>query len=118
VARTRKEDLVCRYGGEEFLIVLPGAPLEDTLHRAESLLAAIRDIAVVLRGRELGPVSASMGVALYPYHGDTVRSLIRSADDALYQAKAHGRDCVMLAAAHPVPDSPLLSSGALARSGV
>ncbi len=117
LARTRKEDLVCRYGGEEFLIVFPGASLEDTLHRAESLLAAIRDIAVVLRGRELGPVSASMGVALYPYHGDTVRSLIRAADDALYRAKAHGRDCVMLAATRPVPDSSLLSSGALARTG-
>jgi diguanylate cyclase (GGDEF)-like protein/PAS domain S-box-containing protein len=117
LARTRKEDLVCRYGGEEFLMVLPGASLEDMLHRAESLLAAIRDIAVTLRDRELGPVSASMGVALYPYHGETVRSLIRAADDALYQAKAHGRDCVMLAARHPLPDSPLLSSGALAHSG-
>jgi predicted signal transduction protein with EAL and GGDEF domain len=70
-----------------------------------------------LRGRELGPVSASMGVALYPYHGETVRSLTRAADDALYQAKAHGRDRVVLATAHPVPDSPLPSGGALARSG-
>jgi diguanylate cyclase (GGDEF)-like protein len=117
LARTRKEDLVCRYGGEEFLIVLPGASLEDTLHRAESLLAAIRDIAVILRGRELGPVSASMGVALYPYHGETVRSLIRAADDALYRAKERGRDCVILAAAYPAPDNSLPSGGALARSG-
>jgi diguanylate cyclase (GGDEF)-like protein/PAS domain S-box-containing protein len=117
MTRTRKEDLVCRYGGEEFLIILPGASLEDALHRAESLLAAIRDIAVIVGGRELGPASASMGVALFPYHGDTVRSLIRAADDALYKAKARGRDCVMLATAHPIPDSPLLNSGALARSG-
>jgi diguanylate cyclase (GGDEF)-like protein/PAS domain S-box-containing protein len=105
MARTRKVDIVCRYGGEEFLIVLPGASLADTLNRAENLLAEIRSMTVVLRGRELQSVSASMGVALYPEHGETARSLIRAADDALYAAKANGRDCVMLAAAHPTPRS-------------
>jgi diguanylate cyclase (GGDEF)-like protein/PAS domain S-box-containing protein len=113
LARTRKEDIVCRYGGEEFLIVLPGASLDDTHYRAESLLAAIRNIAVVSRGRELGHVSASMGVALYPDHGNTMGLLIRAADDALYQAKAQGRDRVVLAARHRIPDSQLLNGGAL-----
>jgi diguanylate cyclase (GGDEF)-like protein/PAS domain S-box-containing protein len=113
LARTRKEDIVCRYGGEEFLIVLPGASLDDTHDRAESLLTATRKITVVSRGRELGHVSASMGVALYPSHGDTVRSLIRAADDALFQAKAHGRDRVMLAGTHPISSSELLNGGAL-----
>jgi diguanylate cyclase (GGDEF)-like protein len=117
LARTRKEDIVCRYGGEEFLIVLPGASLDDTHDRAESLLAAIRNIAVVSRGRELGHVSASMGVALYPNHGDTVKLLIRAADDALYQAKAHGRDRVILAATHPIPRSQLLNGGASLHPG-
>ena len=114
LARTRKEDIVCRYGGEEFLIVLPGASLDDTHYRAESLLAAIRNIAVVSRGRELGHVSASMGVALYPNHGNTMGLLIRAADEALYQAKAHGRDRVVLAATHPIPDSQLRNGGSLA----
>jgi diguanylate cyclase (GGDEF)-like protein len=114
LARTRKEDIVCRYGGEEFLIVLPGASLDDTHARAESLLAAIRNIAAVSRGRALGPVSASMGVALYPNHGDTVRSLIRAADDALYQAKAHGRDRVILAETYPITSSQLGNGSALA----
>ena len=114
LARTRKEDIVCRYGGEEFLIFLPGASLDDTHYRAESLLAAIRNIAVVSRGRELGRVSASMGVALYPNHGNTMGLLIRAADGALYEAKAHGRDRVILAAAHPIPGSPSLNGGALA----
>jgi diguanylate cyclase (GGDEF)-like protein/PAS domain S-box-containing protein len=117
LTRTRKEDIVCRYGGEEFLIVLPGASLDDTHYRAESLLAAIRNITVVSRGRELGHVSASMGVALYPNHGNTMGLLIRAADDALYQAKAHGRDCIMLAATHPIPDSQLLNGGALGPAG-
>jgi diguanylate cyclase (GGDEF)-like protein/PAS domain S-box-containing protein len=111
LARTRKEDIVCRYGGEEFLIVLPGASLDDTHDRAESLLAAIRNIAVVSRGRALGPVSASMGVALYPNHGDTVMSVLRAADDALYQAKAHGRDRVILAVTHPIPSNQLRNGG-------
>jgi diguanylate cyclase (GGDEF)-like protein/PAS domain S-box-containing protein len=97
LTRTRKEDIVCRYGGEEFLIVLPGATLEDARIRAGELLEAIRKLSVVSRGRELGPVSASMGVALYPEQGSTIGSLIRAADNALYRAKTRGRDCVVLA---------------------
>jgi diguanylate cyclase (GGDEF)-like protein/PAS domain S-box-containing protein len=112
LARTRKEDIVCRYGGEEFLIVLPGASLADTLSRADNLLAATRGMTVILRGRELETISASMGVALYPNHGDTARLLIRAADEALYKAKANGRDCVVLAATHPIPGSSL-DGGAL-----
>jgi diguanylate cyclase (GGDEF)-like protein/PAS domain S-box-containing protein len=103
LARTRKEDIVCRYGGEEFLIILPGASLEDTQIRAESLLGAAKKIAVSSRGRELGPISASIGVALYPKHGNTLGSLIGAADEALYQAKAHGRGCVVSAGSPPIP---------------
>jgi two-component system cell cycle response regulator len=103
LARTREEDIVCRYGGEEFLIVLPGASLDDTRGRAEGLLAAIRSMAVSLHGREVKSNSASIGVAAYPKNGDTVGSLIRAADEALYQAKTHGRDCARVAAAQAVP---------------
>jgi diguanylate cyclase (GGDEF)-like protein len=97
LARTRDEDIACRYGGEEFLVILPGASLEDTQSRAENLLKAVRNIVVRSGGRELGQISASMGVAAYPKHGDSMRSLIGAADDALYQAKAYGRDRVVLA---------------------
>jgi len=109
-AGTRAEDIVCRYGGEEFLILLPGASLEDTRRRAESLLASIRNMAVVSRGRKLGPVSASMGVAVYPKHGAGVASLIAAADDALYQAKKRGRDRFMLAAGHPIHSGAALEA--------
>jgi diguanylate cyclase (GGDEF)-like protein/PAS domain S-box-containing protein len=112
LARTRKEDIVCRYGGEEFLIILPGASLEDTQGRAESLLGAVRNIAVSSRGRELGPISASIGVALYPRHGNTMGSLIGAADDALYRAKAGGRDCVIVAGIPGIPRvGPMIGSG-------
>jgi diguanylate cyclase (GGDEF)-like protein len=108
LVRTRKEDIACRYGGEEFLIVLPGATLEDTHQRAEGLLEETRKISVMLLGRELGPVSASMGVAAYPLHGDTVASLMRSADEALYQAKKQGRDRVVSAGTQASAGSPVL----------
>jgi diguanylate cyclase (GGDEF)-like protein len=112
LARTRKEDIVCRYGGEEFLIILPGASQADTQSRAESLLGAVRNIAVSSRGRELGPISASVGVAVYPKHGNTMASLIGAADEALYEAKARGRDCVILAGESPIPRvAPMILSG-------
>jgi PleD family two-component response regulator len=55
-----------------------------------------------------------MGVALYPNHGNTMGLLIRAADEALYQAKAHGRDRVILAATHPIPASQSRNDGSLA----
>jgi diguanylate cyclase (GGDEF)-like protein len=109
-AGTRAEDIVCRYGGEEFLILLPGASLEDTRRRAGTLLTSIRIMAVVSRGRRLGPVSASMGVAVYPQHGAGMASLIAAADDALYQAKTRGRDRFMLAAGHPIHSGAALEA--------
>jgi diguanylate cyclase (GGDEF)-like protein len=112
LAQTRKEDIVCRYGGEEFLIILPGASLEDTHSRAESMLKAARNIAVSLRGLGLGPISASMGVAVFPKHGTSMRSLILAADEALYQAKTHGRDCVISAGMPLAPKvAPMIVSG-------
>jgi len=100
LARTRKEDIICRFGGEEFLIVLPGMSLEDTRNLAESMVVAARSISVVSRGRELGPVSISAGVAMYPEDGSTMGALIRAADDALYLAKTQGRDRAYWSAAH------------------
>jgi len=117
LARTHKEDIVCRYGGEEFLIILPGASLEHTQGRAEDLLGAVRNIAINLRGRELGPISASIGVALYPKHGNTLGLLIRAADEALYQAKACGRDRVMSAGGMLSPKVvPMVVSGTECKS--
>jgi diguanylate cyclase (GGDEF)-like protein len=117
LVHTRKEDIVCRYGGEEFLIVFPGASLEDAHNRAEDLLQAARKVGVILRGQELGPISVSMGVALYPQDASTMASVIRAADHALYKAKTLGRDCVVLAAAHPVSGGSDLDDGILTAPG-
>ena len=91
----RGEDIACRYGGEEFLLILPGASMEIALERAETLRQAVKEMHQHHQG--LKPATLSLGVAVYPDHGDTGVQLIRSADAALYRAKHTGRDRVMAA---------------------
>ena len=96
--KTRKEDIVCRYGGEEFVVVLPGASPEMGLQHAERLCAATRDMQVTFNGQPLGTITVSIGVAAYPGHGEKQDELIARADAALYEAKHSGRDQAVLAA--------------------
>jgi diguanylate cyclase (GGDEF)-like protein/PAS domain S-box-containing protein len=91
----REEDIACRYGGEEFLLILPGASVSIALERAEGLRLAVKEMHQHYQG--LKPTSLSSGVAVYPDHGDTGLQLIQSADAALYRAKKAGRDRVMAA---------------------
>ena len=88
----RAGDVVCRYGGEEFLFVLPGITLSTAGERAEKIRCAVKALSLWHRGRILGPVSASAGVVVFPDHGHTMTSLLRAADAALYRAKADGGD--------------------------
>ena len=92
--RSRREDLVCRYGGEEIVLVLPGAPLERVAERAEALRTEVKQLALVHKGRPLGEISISLGVAAFPEHGAEEDDLLRAADVALYRAKELGRDRV------------------------
>lgn len=96
---TRGEDIACRYGGEEFTIVLPEASLEVALRRAEEIRAAIGSLSVIHMRRVLGPVSVSIGVACFPQHGGSPERLLAAADSALYRAKADGRNRVVVSAA-------------------
>lgn len=95
----RSGDLVSRYGGEEFLMVLPGIPLSPLYERATAIRAAVRHMRVSHAGQDLGPRTCSIGVAVYPDHGLDGRRVIQAADAALYQAKAAGRDQVVVATA-------------------
>jgi diguanylate cyclase (GGDEF)-like protein/PAS domain S-box-containing protein len=94
---TRGEDIVCRYGGEEFTLVLPGASHEDACQRAEELRAGIQALVVAHQGQTLDTVTASLGIAIFPAHGTRADALVRAADQALYQAKHSGRNCVVMA---------------------
>lgn len=92
----RREDIACRYGGEEFLLIMPGAPLEVAVERAQNLNARVRQLH--LQSSSLKAITISAGVAIFPDHGATGKDVIRAADTALYQAKEEGRDRVVVAA--------------------
>jgi diguanylate cyclase (GGDEF)-like protein len=96
-ANARAEDIACRYGGEEFLLILPGASLELTLARAEKICEAVRAIGADFRRDGHDAMTISIGVAAFPEHGDKGADVVRVADATLYQAKRAGRDQVMAA---------------------
>jgi diguanylate cyclase (GGDEF)-like protein len=91
----RDRDIICRYGGEEFLAIMPGADLATVSARAEQLRLAAKTLQVRAAGKPLGPVTISVGIAVYPDHASTSESLLATADSALYEAKHRGRDCVV-----------------------
>lgn len=93
-AKTRASDVPCRYGGEEFLIIMSGANTAEAAGRAETLRRAVEELSVVQDGKPLGSVTISCGVATYPMHGDISEDLLRTADTALYTAKHEGRNRV------------------------
>lgn len=91
LADIRAEDVACRYGGEEFLILLPNMPLETAVQRAEAWRKAIEELAIVLGNCHI-TFTISLGVAAYPEHGKTPDDLTRCVDQALYHAKNAGRN--------------------------
>ena len=86
----RGSDIACRYGGEEFAVVLPRTTLESALRRGEEIRSAVR------AERRLRGVTASLGVALCPAHATDAEDLLRAADKALYEAKRAGRNQVRI----------------------
>jgi len=99
---TRGQDIACRYGGEEFVLVLTDSNLAGALQRAEILRQQVRQLSVEYAGQLLGTVSVSMGVALFPDHGTTMGEVLRASDQALYCAKREGRDRVSVWTAEAV----------------
>jgi diguanylate cyclase (GGDEF)-like protein/PAS domain S-box-containing protein len=95
LSRTRHGDVACRYGGEEFLLILPEAPAQVAWQRAEQLRSEARQLRVKLNEIELQPVTLSLGVAAFPQNAATPRELLACADSHLYLAKNAGRDRVV-----------------------
>jgi diguanylate cyclase (GGDEF)-like protein len=95
--QVRREDMACRYGGEEFTLILPGASLSATRERAEALRQGMQRLRLRYGDQDLGTVTISLGVAVYPDHGVSPETVLQAADAALYAAKHAGRNRVMAA---------------------
>jgi diguanylate cyclase (GGDEF)-like protein len=91
----RSEDIVCRYGGEEFVVIMPEITTRAGMERAELLRRMVSDLALRYRGQPLRQVTISIGVAMFPDHTDDADELLRSADHAMYAAKHKGRNRVV-----------------------
>jgi diguanylate cyclase (GGDEF)-like protein/PAS domain S-box-containing protein len=98
-SQVREEDIACRYGGEEFVIIMPGASHEVTLERAEQMRQCMKRLHERRPGQFLHAITISIGVAVFPDNGATGNTLIQAADAALYQAKKSGRDRVVAVSA-------------------
>ena len=93
IDHTRRGDVVCRYGGEEFVILMPNAPFEIGYERAETWRQDFSETAIEYDGMKLS-ATFSAGVSCFPQHGSTGDSLLQAADKALYYSKNHGRNRV------------------------
>jgi len=94
---TRVEDAACRYGGDEFVVLLPESSLDVMLLRAEEIREAAKRFNVTHEGSALDAVTLTVGVAVYPDHATEMAGLLRAADEAMYEAKQAGGDRVLVA---------------------
>lgn len=97
ISRSRQSDIACRYGGEEFILVLPDTPLNTATQRCEELRQIVATHHFSLQGLTLNSITISIGVAAYPENGPSMEHLISAADQALYAAKRAGRNRVEIA---------------------
>lgn len=95
-SKVRGSDIACRYGGEEFALVLPETGAEPAARRAEDIRLAISALELSHAGNSLGKIAASFGIALFPDHAEDTDDLLRVADIALYAAKGAGRNRVVI----------------------
>jgi diguanylate cyclase (GGDEF)-like protein len=92
----RGSDIACRYGGEEFALILPETGADAAMRRAEDIRLAISTLSLTHAGRPLGKITASFGIAVFPDHAQDTDDLLRVADMALYAAKGAGRNRIVV----------------------
>jgi len=95
--RIRGEDIACRYGGEEFILILSDAQFDNTRQKAEEIRKDVKERLKIKHRAQILNITISLGVAMYPVHGVTTEETLKAADMALYKAKANGRDRVAYA---------------------
>ncbi len=97
----RKSDVASRYGGEEFLLLLPECPLDAAIRKAELVRQEVAKLVLEYGNRSLGTVTVSIGVAAFPDHAQDADALLRCADEAMYGAKETGRNRVVAYSEEP-----------------
>jgi diguanylate cyclase (GGDEF)-like protein len=93
---TRKEDIVCRYGGDEFTVILSKTFPKDALKRVEEWRKSLNNHWLEIEGKNNIQVKFTAGIASFPIHGESLEEIINYADVALYRAKAQGRNCTLI----------------------
>jgi len=96
----RGDDVVCRYGGEEFAFILPESSPKDAAKRVEDLRQAAKSHEITYKEQVMDAVTFSVGIVGYPENGLAAEELLHAADSCLYESKANGRDCVTIATSH------------------
>jgi diguanylate cyclase (GGDEF)-like protein len=111
VSVSRGEDIVARYGGDEFALMMSNASRETACRRAELIRERVHSLEIGQNGSQLGPVTLSVGVAVLPDHGDTAEAVLRAADEALLTSKQAGRDRVVVSPPREQPAPSQLRTG-------
>jgi len=99
-AHSRSEDILCRYGGEEFVLFMMNTRQDKLQQRAESLRSGVPQLQIKHRQQPVGPITLSIGLAVFPDNGDNLPAVLRAADLALDDAKRGGRDRVVVSESH------------------
>lgn len=89
------KDIVCRYGGDEFIIIVPYTKIQNVQDLCQKFRSELKKMELIYQTTNLGVVTISQGVALFPQHGTAMQTLVNHADEALYKAKEEGRDRVV-----------------------
>lgn len=100
-AASRSSDIACRYGGDEFVLIMLDADLPASVSRLEQICLDIRRKRCVHRNRTLPSITVSVGMSEFPVHGGSPGEVLRAADEAMYAAKNAGRDRIVLSAGEP-----------------
>jgi diguanylate cyclase (GGDEF)-like protein len=96
LAVARGEDIVARFGGDEFALMMASTSPETAWQRAQLIRQRLHNVEIGQNGSQLGPVTLSVGIAVLPQHGDSAEAVLRAADDALLQSKQAGRDRIVI----------------------
>jgi diguanylate cyclase (GGDEF)-like protein len=112
----RASDICCRFGGEEFAVIMPDSSLQNAVVRANALRTEVKRLKPSCNAQSLDPITISVGLAAYPEHGLTSQALLKTADLCLYESKANGRDTITCPSLKIAPYSNAQSSPAALNS--